>query len=389
MAKEIFLNSIDFQSDLNVVGILSATTFESPNSPNWDSVYSNVQSNSASYATIDFANNKFFALSGGLISGETRFNGNVTIFGDLSSTGTQTFANTIFSTTSSLSVVHVGSGPAVWVGNNGTGDIASFNDLDQGIEVFHIGGANGDFPNVGVKTSAPNKDFTVNGEISASGDIWTSGRILSAGQELLSIIELSISNIYNTVNANSATNWNYQGTDLKELSSNWQSTYTDFSSNSASYATSNFVQSNFLPITGGAVDGVFEAGVGSISLFVSANKVGINTDLPNEALTVVGNLSASSIVFSDNGNSNNWSSVYTSVQSNSAAWSAAAVYIKKYDYVADGVDYSYSGLASEGTLDSDSLWKITRLVFSDVGALSTSGVAQNVTWNERLTATYI
>jgi hypothetical protein len=389
MAKEIFLNSIDFQSDLNVVGILSANTFESPNSPNWDSVYSNVQSNSASYATTDFANNKFFALSGGLISGETRFNGNVTIFGDLSSTGTQTFANTIFSTTSSLSVVHVGSGPAVWVGNNGTGDIASFNDLDQGIEVFHIGGANGDFPNVGVKTSAPNKDFTVNGEISASGDIWTSGRILSAGQELLSIIEPSISNIYNTVNANSATNWNYQGTDLKDLSGSWQNTYTDFSANSASYATSNFVQSNFLPITGGAVDGVFEAGVGSISLFVSANKVGINTDLPNEALTVVGNLSASSIVFSDNGNSNNWSSVYTSVQSNSAAWSAATVYIKKYDYVADGVDYSYSGLASEGTLDSDSLWKITRLVFSDVGALSTSGVAQNVTWNERLTATYI
>ena len=135
-------------------------------SANWDSVYSNVKANSASYATIDFANNKFFALTGG------RIDGNVTIFGNLTSTGTQTFANTIFSTTSSLSVVHVGSGPAIWVGNNGTGDIASFNDMDQGIEVLHVGGVNSTYPNVGVKTSTPNKTFTVNGEISASNIIY-------------------------------------------------------------------------------------------------------------------------------------------------------------------------------------------------------------------------
>jgi len=130
------------------------------------------KANSASYATIDFADSKFFPLTGGLISGNTRINGNVTIFGDLTSTGTQTFANTIFSTTSSLSVVHVGSGPAVWIGNNGSGDIASFYDMDQNVEVLHVGGANGDFPNVGIKTSSPNKDFTVNGEISASNTIY-------------------------------------------------------------------------------------------------------------------------------------------------------------------------------------------------------------------------
>ena len=204
-------------------------------SANWDSVYSSVASNSASYATIDFANSKFFALTGGLISGATRINGNVTIFGDLSSTGTQTFANTIFATTSSLSVVHVGSGPAVWIGNNGSGDIASFYDIDQGVEVFHIGGANGTYPNVGVKVSAPNKDFTVNGEISATGDIWTTGRILSGGQELLSLIQPSIDSLYSTVNSNSATAWNYQGTDLKDLSANWESTYTTVNANSGKY----------------------------------------------------------------------------------------------------------------------------------------------------------
>ena len=291
------------------------------NSATWTDGYQTgtvYKANSATYATTNFANGKFFALSGGQITGNTRINGDVTIFGNLTSTGTQTFANTIFSTTSALSVVHVGSGPAVWVGNNGSGDIASFYDIDQGVEVLHVGGINSDFPNVGVKTSTPNKDFTVNGEISATGDIWTSGRILSGGQELLSLIQPSIETIYNTVNANSAVNWNYQGADLKALSGSWQGTYTNYSTNSASYATSNFVQNNFLPLSGGNVNGAFEAGSGSMTLFVSSGIVGINTEFPNHSLTVVGNISSSSIIYSDNGNSNQWNSVYTTVQAKSA-----------------------------------------------------------------------
>jgi hypothetical protein len=236
------------------------------NSATWVDAYdtgTTYKANSASYATINFANNKFFPLSGGLVTGNARINGNVTIFGDLSSTGTQTFANTIFATTSSLSVVHVGSGPAVWIGNNGSGDIASFNDIDQGIEILHVGGINSTFPNVGIKVSNPNKDFTVNGEISANNTIWDA-----------------------------------------------------------------------------------------------------------------------------NGNSNQWNSVYSGVQSNSATWLTVS-YIQKFDYVTDGIDYSYSGIAVEGTLETDPFWKITRLSFSDVGTLSTTGVAQSATWTERLTATYI
>ena len=362
MATEFFPNTINFLSSVNIAGTLSASNFQSSDSLNWNSVYSNVQSNSATYATIDYSDNKFFALTGGTISGATKISGNLTVYGDLSSTGTQTFANTVFTTTSSLSVLHIGgSGPALIVSQEGTGDIASFYDLDQNLEVLHVGGVNSTFPNVGVKVSNPNKDFTVKGELSASGDIWTGGRILSGGQELLSIIEPSISNIYNTVNANSATNWNYQGTDLKELSSNWQNTFTEFSNASASYAASSFVQNNFLTLSGGSMSG---------------------------GLTIVGDLSSSSIVYSDNGNSNQWSNTFTTVQTNSAAWSAAISYIRRFDYVPDGIDFSYSGVAVEGALESDALWKITRLTFNDTGTLSSTGIAQNVTWNERLTATY-
>jgi hypothetical protein len=131
----------------------------------------------SNFATYDFVNNNFLNLSGGTIIGDTRFNSNVTIYGNLTATGTTTFNNTIFSVTSALSVVHIGEGPAVWVGNSGLGDIASFNDIDTGLEVLHIGGSNGSFPNVGVKTSTPNKTLTVSGEISATSDITTSGNI--------------------------------------------------------------------------------------------------------------------------------------------------------------------------------------------------------------------
>jgi hypothetical protein len=187
-------------------------------------------------------------------SGPVKFDGNVTIFGDLSCSGTQTFQNTIFSTTSAVSVVHVGSGPALWVGNDGIGDIASFYDIDSNVEVFHVGGNNGTFPNVGVKTSTPNVDFTVNGEISAASVIYDatsnsnqwasvyssfntqSAANASVYSNVNSNSAASVS-VFSTVQTNSATTWNYQGTDIKSLTGNWQNTYTNFSSQSSNNAS--------------------------------------------------------------------------------------------------------------------------------------------------------
>jgi hypothetical protein len=215
------------------------------NSADWTDAYDTgtvYKANSASYATIDFTNDKFFPLSGGIITGNTRINGNVTIFGDLTSTGTQTFANTVFTTTSSLSIVHVGVGPAFWVGNNGSGDIASFNDIDQGIEVLHIGGTNGDFPNVGVKTSAPNKDFTVNGEISASNTIW----------------------------------------DANGNSSQWNSVYSSYNTASSNIATNSYVASNFLPLSGGDLTGKL-----TVAATTTSSKLNIGNGLTTTTPTSV------------------------------------------------------------------------------------------------------
>lgn len=159
---------------------IEVNTVVRSSSANWNNAYNTgtvYQSNSASYATINFTNSKFFPLTGGIISGATVINNNLTVNGNLTATGITTFNNTIFSVTSALSVVHIGAGPAIWIGNNGTGDIASFYDMDTGVEVLHVGGDNGTFPNVGIKTSTPNKTLTVSGEISATSDITTSGNI--------------------------------------------------------------------------------------------------------------------------------------------------------------------------------------------------------------------
>ena len=325
-----------------------------PSTTKGDSAYSN-QSN-------------YLPLTGGTLTGNTKINANLTVYGNISATGNSYFANTIYSTTSALSVVNIGnSGPALYVGNNGTGDIASFYDIDQNIEVLHIGGNNSLFPNVGVKTSTPNVEFTVNGRISASNIIytlngnsneWNSNYTLvrsksstwdsaysTAGADVL-VRSLTSgwdggNSAYTTVNSNSA-NWNYQGTDIKtltgfwdasrtfvnnnsasltnvyNLTANYTSVYSNVSSNSANWQNTYSNQSNYLPLSGGIVTGI-------VSILSSLEiGTGVSTlTVDNYLVSVNGELSSNSIVYSNYGNSNNWNSVYSNVNTNSAAWGTA------------------------------------------------------------------
>ena len=140
--------------------------------------------NSVSLSSLNdksYINSNFLKLSGGIISG------NLTIQGNVSALGTATFSNTIFTTTSALSVYNTGPGPALYVYQaSGPYDVASFYDGD-GVEVLHVGNSNiGGLGRVGVNVSVPNKELTVQGSISATDTIHANS-YLSGGVNLLDI----------------------------------------------------------------------------------------------------------------------------------------------------------------------------------------------------------
>jgi len=111
---------------------------------------------------------KCLPLSGGQINGDLVINGSLTAL------SAATFVNTIFTTTSALSVINLGVGPALYVyQTSGNSDIASFYDGD-GIEVLHVGNAPGGgnpLGKVGINTSYPSAELTVKGSISGNGSI--------------------------------------------------------------------------------------------------------------------------------------------------------------------------------------------------------------------------
>ena len=145
---------------LNVNGTVAAT---GGNSTQWNSAYTN--------------QTRYLPLSGGTVSGAVRINSNLTITGNFSAQGTAYFANTQFTTTSALCAIANSSGPALYIGQSGSGDLASFYDYTPiagpPVEVLHVGATSGN-PYVGIYTSYPNKELTVVGDVSATKNFYDS-----------------------------------------------------------------------------------------------------------------------------------------------------------------------------------------------------------------------
>ena len=190
----------------------------------------------------------YLPLSGGTLNGNfdvygnTYINNNLTIGGNLTALGTATFANTIFATTSALSVINTGPGPALYVFQSaGPYDVASFYDGD-GIEVLHVGNAN---PNglgkVGINESFPNVELTVRGSISATDAPTTRSNLglgntdnvqfnqinanvyLSGGQSLFNLLSSSGGGdpAVNTVVYTNSANWINTSTIVQNNSTSW------------------------------------------------------------------------------------------------------------------------------------------------------------------------
>ena len=193
---------------------------------------------------------------------DTTFGQNVTINGNLTALGTSTFKNTIFTTTSALSVVNTGPGPALYVFQAaGPYDVASFYDGD-GVEVLHVGNANvNEGGKVGINESYPGAELTVNGAISSNGSI--------------SVASMQVSNNVGI----------------------------------GAYAPNYFN----LDVNGSAGDGSIGNSYGNLSLGASsdiainpnnnlllgpAGNVGIGTTTPAEKLTIAGNIKATGLIYS-------------------------------------------------------------------------------------------
>ena len=158
---------IPLSGNKTITGPLTSNSNLFLGSNNVNNIVTTVIGNSA-----DWNIGKTLSSSGGRLGGNTTVQGNLTA-NYITALSGSTFVNTVFTTTSALCVVgQINTGPAFYVGATGIGDIASFYDLNTGIEMLHVAGSDGDNPNVGVKTSTPNKDFTVNGEISAASAAW-------------------------------------------------------------------------------------------------------------------------------------------------------------------------------------------------------------------------
>ena len=367
---------------LEVNGNVKATGGDSTQ---WNSNYTTVSENSAYWADT---------------RGDVTFGQNVTINGNLTALGFSIFRNTIFTTTSALSVVNNGPGPALYVSQSpGNFDVASFYDQD-GIEVLHIGNAPtpGTLAKVGINESYPGAELTVNGAISSNSTItakggnsndWNSNytttnansskwseaytNLTSNSAAYLSAVDISLlaatsgswNSVYTTVNTNSATTWNYQGTDIKNLTAGWvggNSAYTTTNSNSAFWANAytNLVTNSAAYLLSGT-----DVNLGQIPV-LSANW--------------------NSVYSTTNVNSAFWSQAYTNLVTNSATYLGTT---RQFDIVQVGLNsYSYCGFAVPGTSTASTGWTIKRLFFSTAGTLLSSGTVTNSIWNSRYSYNY-
>lgn len=158
-------------------------------SSTWDNTYSTVRDNSGNWNTayqyaIAYSSVSAnpvvdtLAINSPFVVGDSKLYvvGNVTVVGNISANGTMTFTNTNFATTSALSVVNTGTGPAVVVNQMGDQAIVAFYDGETvGVPAFFVDGSNARPGNVGIGTDKPNAKLTVVGNISASGMITASG----------------------------------------------------------------------------------------------------------------------------------------------------------------------------------------------------------------------
>lgn len=176
----------------------------------WDSTYTTLKANSATWLTVEVADTRYLRLTGGTIAGDLLVLGGVFATGGLSAVSAQYFITTLTSITS-LSVQSLGYEPALFVGAGGGNlYIATFKDTDNNVDVLRITDATGGKGRVGINTIVPITELTVNGSISTN-NIFYVGDFTSD----------QFSSTYVSTRTASA-NWDSTYSTVKSLSDFWE-----------------------------------------------------------------------------------------------------------------------------------------------------------------------
>lgn len=285
-------NSANWNTAFSVVPrVNSSYTTVNANSANWNlahKISTDYRNISASYVTKLYTDSKFLPLTGGMMTGD------LSIYGSLSASGTATFFNTETVTISTIFVENYGTGPALTVHQYGTEPVARF--YDEGQVVFAI--EDSDKVIIG-GLEASDQILTIIGGASATEDIYASNLYT----ETLCAVNVYGENInyeewdsvYTTVSANSSS-WDYQGTDIKDLTANWENTYLSLST--------------YLPLSGGTISqdlnvqgSYFSAGVSFFDIFT-------------------GRVDVNNVVIAS---SSKWDSTYTTLCANSGTWNKSVL----------------------------------------------------------------
>ena len=302
--------------------------------------------------------------------------GDVIIYGTLTANGNSYFQNTLFTTTSSLSIVNTGSGAGLTVSQEGNQPIAAFYDHESTISFWADGHA--DRPGwIGVKTITPNVEFTVHGDISASGVVYSGSADSNQWKTA-----------YNTTVANSA-NWGSVYSSIGANSGFWTSNYTSTTANSASwnqaYTTTNETSSVYTVTNTKSADWDHAySTTSSNSARWESDYVVTNTNSAswsNSYNTLASNsASYTSSYNTTNANSARWTSNYNSTYASSASWDASYVTV-----AANSASWSGGGAVSTTVTTNSAAWNANYATTSANSASWNTGyvavVANSASWN--------
>jgi len=131
--------------------------------------------------------------------------------------------------------------------------------------------------------------------------------------------------VFTTVQTNSATTWNYQGTDLRALSANWQDTYTNVQLNSANWNTAYNISTDYQNVSGSFATNTALQSVSSLltPLTLTNTLTGqlvldTHFDAYKTSVAAATAILLPTTVYQNA--SGNWQDTYTNVQANSTNW---------------------------------------------------------------------